>query len=176
MLSLPRPLPQAGGELKWGAELIPLPLAGGARGGQVQSMKPPTFRPRDTDRARALRSVLSPAERKLWASLSRRQLDGFHFTKQFQIGPYFADFACRRARLVVELDGYSHNARLEQDAAKDRLLQDEGYTVLRFRNEDVMENLEGVLLTVRDALVSELPLAAAHSPSPDPSRLREGRN
>jgi len=76
----------------------------------------------------------------------------------------------------VELDGYSHNARLEQDAAKDRLLKDEDYTVLRFRNEDVMENLEGVLLTVRDALGSELPLAAAQSPSPIPSRLREGRN
>ncbi len=137
-------------------------------------MKPPKFRPRDTDRARALRSVLSPAERKLWASLSRRQLDGFHFTKQFQIGPYFADFACRRARLVVELDGYSHNARSEQDAAKDRLLQDEGYKVLRFQNEDVMGNLEGVLLTVRDALGSAPSVASVNSPSPNPSRKREG--
>jgi len=76
----------------------------------------------------------------------------------------------------VELDGYSHNARLDQDAAKDRLLQDEGYQVLRFRNEDVMNNLEGVLLTVRDALGSALPSAAVHSPSPNPSRKREGRS
>jgi very-short-patch-repair endonuclease len=129
-------------------------------------MKSPVFRPRNTERARQLRAALSPAERRLWSYLSRRQLDGHHFTKQFQIGRYYADFACRKQRLVVELDGPSHDMRQKEDAARDGAMQDEGYRVLRFRNEDVMENAEGVLGMIRVAL--------DHQPSPGPSRTREG--
>ncbi len=127
------------------------------------SAKRPVFRPRNANRARELRSGMSPAEARLWSMVSRRQLDGLHFTRQFQIGPYFADFVCRRARRVVELDGFSHDTRLAQDAAKDR---QEGFRVLRFLNEDVMTNLEGVLITIKETL--------ADGPSPGPSRKREG--
>ena len=126
-------------------------------------MKSPAFRPRNTERARELRAALSPAERRLWSYLSRGQLDGHHFTKQFQIRHYYADFACRKQRLVVELDGHSHNMRLKEDAVRDGAMQDEGFRVLRFRNEDVMENAEGVLVVIRAALADQ------------PSAEREGR-
>ena len=148
--------------------ILPSRLREGSGEGLNMTPKRPIFRARDTERARELRAALTPAERQLWSVLSRRQVDGFHFTKQFPVGRYFADFACRKARLVVELDGCSHNARLEHDAARDSWMQGEGYTVLRFSNEDVMRNLEGGVVAIRAAL--------SDTPSPGPSRKREGRD
>ncbi len=127
----------------------PLPLAVGARGGG--------FLPRNTPRARELRNQPSPAERRLWRALSRGQLSGFKFSRQMPIGPYFADFLCRTAKLVVELDGNSHDARFEYDTRRDQFLTTQGFTVLRFNNTDVMDNLQGVLQTISVALVKLSP-------------------
>ncbi len=82
------------------------------------------------------------------------------------VGPYFADFLCREAQLIVELDGYSHDMRQAHDNRRDQWLAQNGYRIMRFTNENVMGNLEGV--------VSEIERSLAHLPTPNPSRKREG--
>jgi len=108
----------------------------------------PDWKPRDTQRARDLRNAATPAERLLWRYLSRSQL-GAKFSRQMQIGPYFADFLCRELKLVVELDGFSHDLRPERDGARDRWLRDQGYRVLHFANADVLGNAEGVVTAIK---------------------------
>ncbi len=126
------------------------------------------FNLRDTRRARELRKQGTPAEIKLWQSLSKRQLHGFKFSRQIPIGPYFADFICRSAKLVVEVDGPSHDVQVEYDCARTELIEGQGYRVIRFSNMDVLQNLEDVLATIGRVL-TEMSL-----PTPNPSRLREG--
>jgi BirA family biotin operon repressor/biotin-[acetyl-CoA-carboxylase] ligase len=118
-----------------------------------------TFKRRNTERAKSLRRTVPPAERVLWRRLSGRQLAGFKVSRQMPIGPYFADFLCRERRLAIELDGYSHDMRVEEDVKRDAYMIEAGYRVLRFSNEDVAERLEGVLLTIAEALAG---LADAH--------------
>lgn len=109
------------------------------------------FRPRNTARARTLRRDAPPAERLLWRRLSASQL-GAKFSRQMPLGPYFADFLCRELKLVIELDGFSHETRLSHDAARDRWLAEAGYRVLRFTNAEVGENLEGVCRAIAQAV------------------------
>src|SRR3546814_6016542 len=90
------------------------------------------FQPRDTPRARELRNAASPAERTLWRCLSGRKISGWKFSRQMPVGPYFADFLCREAQLVIELDGYSHDIRQAYDERRDHLLSEHGYRVFRF--------------------------------------------
>jgi very-short-patch-repair endonuclease len=105
-------------------------------------------------RARELRRNTTEAERRLWYQLRRRQIDGFRFRRQVPLGPYIVDFACLSARLVVELDGGQHNedANIVQDAARTTWLVAQGFHVLRFWNNDVFENMEGVWGTIAAAL------------------------
>ena len=110
------------------------------------------FQPRNTGRARALRRAASPAERLLWRYLSRAQT-GAKFSRQMPVGPFFADFLCREMRLVVELDGFSHEARLDEDAARDRWFAANGYHVLRFTNAAVLGNVDGVVAAIRGAVM-----------------------
>jgi len=100
---------------------------------------------------RKLRGQLTDAERKLWYALRDRRLDGFKFVRQEAIGPYIVDFACREKNLIIEVDGGQHadNAR---DVRRDAHLARECYRVMRFWNNDVLANREGVLLTILDAL------------------------
>jgi BirA family biotin operon repressor/biotin-[acetyl-CoA-carboxylase] ligase len=109
------------------------------------------FRPRNTPRARELRREATPAERHLWRYLARGAL-GVKFSRQMPLGPYFADFLCREHRLIVELDGFSHESREAHDAARTRWLEQAGYRVLRFTNRQALEQTEGVLLEIRRAL------------------------
>jgi very-short-patch-repair endonuclease len=115
------------------------------------------------ERARLLRRSLTPAELALWTCLRSRQLGGFKFVRQEPIARYYADFVCRERRLIVELDGGQHADNLE-DRHRDRALCALGYRVMRIWNNDVIENLDGVLQT----LLSELekrPLTPALSAS-----------
>ena len=68
------------------------------------------------------------------------------------IGPYFADFLCRELMIVVELDGHSHDVRPDYDATRDRFMTDAGYSILRFTNADVRENVEGVATAIQLAV------------------------
>ena len=111
----------------------------------------PEWTRRDTARARTLRRAATPAERALWVFLSRSQ-QGAKFSRQMPVGPFFADFLCRELALVVELDGVSHDAAPERDAPRDAWMAGEGFSVLRFTNADVRENVEGVVTAIRLAV------------------------
>ena len=105
-------------------------------------------------RSRDLRRNATDAERKLWKHLCQKQLDGIHFRRQVPIGPYFADFLSHQHKLIIELDGGHHGSpdQAEHDERRTSYLQDEGYQVLRFWNSDVMNNLDGVLKSIRVAI------------------------
>ncbi|MFA5968957.1 MAG: endonuclease domain-containing protein [Sphingomonas sp.] len=103
--------------------------------------------------ARKLRRAMTDAEQKLWQHLRNRQVESAKFVRQFPIGPHIADFACREARLVVELDGGQH-ADSMTDAARTTLIEAYGFTVIRFWNNDVLSNPEGVLEEIRQALLT----------------------
>ena len=110
--------------------------------------------PAKTKRARTLRAAAPSAESLLWSRLRARRLGGFKFVRQEPIGPYFADFCCREAKLVVEVDGATHSteAELARDAAREAFLISCGYRVLRFRNAEVYEEMDGVMETILAAL------------------------
>ena len=117
---------------------------------------------KSADRARSLRRALTPAELTLWTRIRGRRLGGFKFARQEPIVRYYVDFVCRERRLIVELDG-GQQADSTQDGHRDRALCALGYRVIRIWNNDVIENLDGVLET----LLSELeksPLTPALSP------------
>ncbi len=108
----------------------------------------------ETRRARSLRRDATAAERLLWRRLANRACGGHKFVRQEPIGPYFADFACRAAKLVVEIDGATHSTEEEiaSDARRTACLEANGYRVIRFFNAEVYENLDGVLDTILTAL------------------------
>ena len=120
-----------------------------------------------TDRARDLRTHATKQERILWRLLSRYRPK---FTRQFPIEPYIADFACRRARLVVEIDGSQHIGST-RDETRTLDLEAEGWTVIRFWNSEVTANPEGVAEAILHKAAECL--GGTH-PQPLPSR--EGRN
>ena len=102
--------------------------------------------------ARALRSRPPRAEKALWRALKRRQVLGFQFRRQYPIDRFFADFACPSARLVVELDGESHNDRTDYDAERTMILESLGWHVLRFTNRAVREQLTAVVEDIEQEL------------------------
>jgi len=116
--------------------------------------------------ARRLRTKSTEAERKLWAHLRDRRLLGCKFVRQQPVGPYIADFACREADLVIELDGGQHaaDAAHAEDTRRSLALAEHGYRVLRFWNNDVLRNIDGVCRAI------EAELKAA--PAPDLRRMR----
>ena len=104
-------------------------------------------------RARALRRDDTEAERRLWEELRGRRLNGFKFVRQLPIGPYFADFACRERKLVVEVDGATHGMESEvrHDERRTRFLEEQGWLVLRVQNMEVF--------TARNAVCDAILLA-----------------
>ncbi len=102
--------------------------------------------------ARELRKNLTDAEARLWARLRFRQLDGFRFRRQQPIGPYIVDFSCPAAKLIIEVDGGQHATDQQRDDRRTRWLEARGYRVVRFWNNDVLGNTEGVLQTIQQAL------------------------
>ena len=108
----------------------------------------PDWKPRDTARARALRREATGPERGLWAFLSKSQA-GAKFSRQMPVGPFFADFLCRELSLVVELDGFSHDVAPDRDERRDAWMAAHGFTVLRFTNDEVQGNVEGVVTAIR---------------------------
>lgn len=120
----------------------------------------PVWQPRNTARARELRNAATPAERKLWQYLGASQLDGNKFSRQIPVGPYYGDFLCRAKRLILEIDGYSHEVDTARDAKRDEYLSSLRYMVMRFSNADVMSNVEGV--------VTAIGIALADRPTPVP--------
>ena len=110
--------------------------------------------PIQRERARKLRKSDTAAEQRLWESLRSRRLQNMKFVRQLPIGPYIADFACRAAGLIVEVDGATHSTAEEvaYDAARTAFLETQGYRVLRAGNHDVFTNRGGVLESIMLAL------------------------
>jgi very-short-patch-repair endonuclease len=105
--------------------------------------------------ARALRSDMTDAERKLWYRLRAHRLNGTSFRRQVPIGRYIADFVCLQARLIIEVDGGQHGT--ERDAKREAWLRGQSFHVLRFWNNDVHANIDGVLQVISDTLAQASP-------------------
>jgi very-short-patch-repair endonuclease len=119
--------------------------------------RPMTDRQREF--ARQMRAQPTDAERVLWQRLRHDiALTGSHFRRQAAVGPFIVDFASRKAKLVIELDGGQHDWQQASDAQRTQRIEAVGYRVLRFWNHDVLGNLEGVLNEIQRAL----------PPTPDP--------
>jgi very-short-patch-repair endonuclease len=101
-------------------------------------------------RARELRGNMTIAELKLWAEIKGEQLNGVKYRRQHPIPPYIVDFYAPQLKLVVEIDGDTHDEQKEYDARRDNFLKNKGYEVLRFTNEAIHQDLEGVLEILRD--------------------------
>ena len=140
----------------------PPPLAGGGRG---EGAAPPGASL--LKHAKSMRREATPAERRLWAGVRNRQCGGLKFRRQVPIGPFIADFYCASEHLVVELDGVSHIDSVT-DGARNAWMAAQGLRVLRFSNGDVLGNLEGVLISIQQAV--------AQPPPPNPLPQGEGES
>jgi very-short-patch-repair endonuclease len=115
--------------------------------------------------ARRLRRDQTDAERALWFRLRDRRLNGMKFRRQMPIKAYVVDFCCEATRLIVELDGGQHSEHVAEDAKRTAQLEAYGYLVLRFWNNDVLSNIDGVLETI---------VATASQEPPHPNPLHNG--
>jgi very-short-patch-repair endonuclease len=117
---------------------------------------------------------MPPAEARLWNLLRMEPLRAHHFPRQVPLGPYYAGFASHSAKLVVEVDGWTHStdAELAHDRRRDAFIRNEGYGILRVINVDVMENLDGVMLVLMARLEDS---AQPATPTLDPSPQGGGR-
>ena len=115
-------------------------------------------------RARTLRRDMTDAERRLWRVIWLRQVSGYRFRRQVPLGRYIADFVCHEARLILEIDGGQHDPTSMHEAERTAFLENEGYRVLRFWNNEVLQNLGGVYETIAGEL--------HRTPPPKPSPFK----
>ena len=99
------------------------------------------------ENARKLRKNMTPQEQKLWYYLRNRFINNYRFRRQFPIGEYIVDFICREKRLVIEIDGSQHNevGNIKYDEERTKFLEKEGYKVIRFWNNEIDNNIEGII-------------------------------
>ena len=119
-------------------------------------------------RSRTLRRAMTPQEHILWRELRARRLSGAKFRRQMWLAGYIADFACPEARLIIEADGSQHADDAAYDAARERAFAALGWRTLRFWNNEIMEDLEGVLTVIANTLPSPSHRSAA-GPSLSPA-------
>lgn len=107
-------------------------------------------------KAKELRTCLTPAERKLWEAVQNKQLDGYKFRRQHPIYRYIADFYCHELRFVIELDGEVHNDKeqREHDINRDAIIKEYAIRILRFKNEEILHELPKVLECIRSYMTS----------------------
>lgn len=108
-----------------------------------------------------LRRKMTTTEILLWEKLRNRRFKGIKFRRQVNIGPYIADFLCKQHRLIIEVDGKSHDDKKEYDEKRDTFLNEHGYSVLRIKNEDVCNDIDDVLKKIYNSIYSQ-----QSSPSP----------
>ena len=110
--------------------------------------RPHRSNPQTMHQAAELRHEQTPAERKLWAYLRRKQIGGAKFGPQHAIGNYVPNFCCIEKRLIIELDGSQHLGQADYDEERTKFLESQGYRVIRFWNSQVMNDIEGILRTI----------------------------
>jgi very-short-patch-repair endonuclease len=108
--------------------------------------------PKIFGRAKELHRNMSPAEAKLWQHLRAHRMDDVHFRNQHAIGKYIVDFCAARKKLIIELDGSQHLEQHEYDEERTKYLEARGYRVLRFWNNDVMNDMDAVLKVIWNVL------------------------
>ncbi len=113
--------------------------------------RPPRSNPKTRTRAIELRKELTPAERKLWSRIRNDQL-GVNFRRQHAISNFIPDFACIEKKLIIELDGSQHLEQEEYDKERTKYLETQGYKVIRFWNNDVMNDIDSVINVICDTL------------------------
>jgi very-short-patch-repair endonuclease len=124
--------------------------------------------PINRTRARAMRAEPTIAERKLWWHLRHRLVPpASHFRRQVHLGHYIVDFANHRLKVIVEIDGGQHAEQSDRDARRTKFLEAEGYCVLRFWNNDVLGNIDGVLEMIQSSILA--------TPTPAPPHKGEGK-
>ena len=138
----PQPSRRRGEGVDWSAGEFGVPRPFGERGAGRQGDGTALAK---TATARRLRGGSTEAENRLWTHLRNRQLAGWKFVRQLPVAGFYADFACREAMLIVEVDGSQH-AEAEYDTNRTARLKAEGYRVLRFWNNDVLQDTDSVLL------------------------------
>ena len=111
-------------------------------------MPPKRTTPKGYERARQLRKELTPAEQKLWAYLRGKKLNGVSFRRQHAIGNYIVDFCAIKQKLIIELDGSQHLEQEKYDRERTAYLESQGYKVIRFWNNDVMNNISDVIRAI----------------------------
>ncbi len=99
-----------------------------------------------------LRHHMTDAENKLWQVLRSHRLEAIHFRRQHAIGQYVVDFCAPRQKLIIELDGGQHLEQQEYDAERSAYLESKGYRIVRFWNNDVFDNLDGIVSVILEAL------------------------
>jgi very-short-patch-repair endonuclease len=114
--------------------------------------------------ARSLRKTMTEAEKSLWFHLRDRRLLGTKFRRQYARGPYIADFACVELKIVIELDGSQHMTQESYDKRRDAFMKQQGFTILRFWNNDVLSKTDNVV----EAIVNEINATFADEASPHP--------
>ncbi len=102
--------------------------------------------------SRRLRKSETDAEPKIWQQLRSRNLNGTKFRRQHPVGPYIVDFICINSKLIIELDGSQHQQQQEYDAKRSVFLEEAGYRVLRFWDNDVLLNTESVMQVIFETL------------------------
>ena len=122
--------------------------------------------PGQLERAKALRTGMTAAEKILWKKLRSNRLGGFHFRRQQPVFGYIADFYCDRAGLVVEVDGGIHQGQLEYDRERDAVLRAGGLVVLRFTNDAVLHNVGQVLDAILEACGHDYEQSPCHDSAP----------
>jgi very-short-patch-repair endonuclease len=110
-----------------------------------------------TQIAKNLRKTSTIAERLLWRHLRAKQMDGHKFRRQEPIGNYVVDFVCFEKRIVIEVDGSQHQIEKDKDRLRDKWLKKQGFKVLRFWNNDVLKNMEGVYEVIKESCLSHPP-------------------
>ena len=123
-------------------------------------------------KSRSLRRDATGPERRLWWHLKRLQIGSSHFRRQAAIGPYFVDFACHQKRIAIEVDGETHTSTSAQqrDDLRSAYLASSGYRVLRFWNDEIMSNIDGVLEVIHQAMTEQ-----GAPPPLTPPRAARGR-
>jgi very-short-patch-repair endonuclease len=110
--------------------------------------------------AKTNRKKLTDTERFLWKYLRSKQLEGFKFKRQQPIKRFIVDFICFEKKVIIELDGGQHALQKDKDLQRDKWFEEQGFTVLRFWDNDVLTNIEGVLEVIRKSLLSPSPISA----------------
>jgi very-short-patch-repair endonuclease len=136
--------------------------------GRVWALRDRSIVPVNKIRARAMRSNPTKAEQKLWWHLRYRlAAPSSHFRRQVHLGGYIVDFACHALKIAIEIDGGQHAEQSKRDARRTQFLESQGYRVLRFWNNEVLSNIDGVLEVIQSAVLT--------TPTPTPPHKGEGK-